>query len=425
MEKNTNTLQSFINISPDSDFPIQNLPYGVFHDKNNAEARIGVALGDKILDLAVLEKNGLLSIAGQPNVFCQTSLNVLMSLGQSVWRAVRGTLIDLLRKDNPVLRDNEALLNECLIPQAQATMHMPVDIGGYTDFYSSLDHAKNIGCMFRDKDNPLLPNWKHMPVAYNGRASSVVVSGTPIYRPCGQIKTNPDDPPAFAPSKKLDFELEMGFLIGKNSVLGHAIPIYDVEQYIFGYVLVNDWSARDIQQWEYQPLGPFLSKAFATSISPWVVTPDALVPFKVMMPQQDVVPLPYLQQDNRYTYDIHLSVQLKPDGLDHPMTISQSNFQYLYWSASQQLAHHTVTGCNMRVGDLLASGTISGADPASYGSLIELTQNGKNPLKFSHNMTRVFLEDGDELRLDAWCQGDGYRIGFGGVTGKIYPALMG
>lgn len=416
--------QSFVEGSQDSDFPIQNLPYGIFKDNNNPQARVGVAIGNMILDLAVLEKHGLLAIEDQAHVFQQASLNRFITLGQDVWRTTRQKLTNLLHEDNATLRDNTTLLNQCLISQKQASMQIPLDVAGYTDFYSSLEHAKNIGCMFRDKENPLLPNWKHMPVAYNGRASSVVISDTPIVRPCGQIKMDPDKPPVFAASKKLDFELEMGFFIGKNSALGRPIPIYAAQQYIFGYVLVNDWSARDIQQWEYQPLGPFLSKAFATSISPWVVMPEALEPFKVRMSEQDVELLPYLQQDNRQTYDIHLEVQLRPDELDHPVTICQSNFQYLYWSTSQQLAHHTITGCNMRVGDLLASGTISGAAPTAYGSLMELTNNGKNPLKLAQNNTRGFLEDGDELTMRAWCQGAGYKVGFGVVKGKIYPAKI-
>jgi fumarylacetoacetase len=304
---------------------------------------------------------------------------------------------------------------------AEAELHLPLEIPGYTDFYSSKEHATNVGSMFRDPKNALLPNWLHVPIAYNGRASSVVVSGTLIRRPLGQTKAPDAEAPTFGPSRKLDFELETAFVVGAGNALGEPIPVAEAERHIFGLVLLNDWSARDIQQWEYVPLGPFNSKSFATSISPWIVTLDALAPFRVAGPEQSPAPLPYLAQTGARGIDLRLEIALAAAG-EPPATISRTNARYLYWSMAQQLAHHTVSGCSTRVGDLMASGTISGPTPDSLGSLLELAGNGRKPLVLPGGAQRSFLEDGDEVAMTGWCQGDGYRVGFGEVRGRIVAA---
>jgi fumarylacetoacetase len=301
-------------------------------------------------------------------------------------------------------------------------MHLPVAVGDYTDFYSSKQHATNVGSIFRDKNNPLLPNWLHLPVAYHGRASSLVVSGTPIRRPYGQIKLPGEPAPRFGPSGELDFELEVGYFIGKGNALGEPIPIRDAHQHLFGFVLVNDWSARDVQRWEYVPLGPFLAKNFSTSISPWVVPSAALQPFRVPGPKQDPTPLPYLSCTEDAAYDINLEVKLQTGAMTEACIVSRTNFKEMYWSTSQQVAHHTVTGCNLRIGDLLASGTLSGNEKGSYGSLLELTWAGQAPLQLPNGEQRSFLEDGDTVILTGYAQGDGYRIGLGEVRGTILPA---
>jgi fumarylacetoacetase len=331
-------------------------------------------------------------------------------------------LQELLQADNPTLRDNPALRQKALIPQEAVTLHLPVNIGDYTDFYSSREHATNVGNMFRGRENALLPNWLHLPVAYHGRASSVVLSGTDIHRPWGQVKPEASETPLFRASRAMDFELELGFFIGPGNDLGQPIPINAARSHIFGLVLVNDWSARDIQHWEYQPLGPFLAKNLATSISPWVVTLAALEPFRCPGPPQDPLPFSYLQSEGNWVYDIQLEVSLQSDSLPEPTVISRSNFKYMYWNMAQQLAHHTSNGCNMRPGDLLASGTISGPTPDSYGSLLELTWRGKQPLQLAPGEDRRFLEDGDRVTFTGWGQGQGYRVGFGEVTGKLFPA---
>jgi fumarylacetoacetase len=306
----------------------------------------------------------------------------------------------------------------------EARMHLPVAIGGYTDFYSSKEHATNVGSMFRDPKNALLPNWRHLPVAYNGRASSVVVSDTPVRRPRGQLKLPDADEPIFGPTRKLDFELETAFIVGEGNALGEPIAVDQAEKHIFGLVLMNDWSARDIQQWEYVPLGPFNSKTFATSISPWIVTLDALAPFRVAGPVQDPRPLPYLAQSGAHGLDVHLEIALALSN-GALATISRTNARHLYWSMAQQLAHHTVSGCNTQVGDLMGSGTISGSTPDSFGSLLELAWNGQRPLALAGGATRSFLEDGDEAIMTGWCQGDGYCVGFGEVRGEIVAARPG
>jgi fumarylacetoacetase len=409
---------------PESHFPIQNLPYGVFSDADKPQPRIGVAIGDAILDLALLEELGILTPAGpDARVFNKPSLNAFIALGRDAWRETRSHLAQLLAADNPRLRDDAPLRSRALLAQIDAVLHLPLEIPGYTDFYSSKEHATNVGSMFRDPKNALLPNWSEIPIAYNGRASSVVVSGTPVRRPRGQIKLPDNDRPVFGPSRKLDIELETGFIIGKGNALGQPVPCEKAEEHIFGMVLLNDWSARDIQAWEYVPLGPFNAKTFATSISPWIVTLDALEPFRIMQPEQDPEPLPYLRHAGAHGFDIELEVHLKPAGAPAATVISRTNFKHMYWTMDQQLAHHTVSGCNTRVGDLMGSGTISGPSPASYGSLLEMTWNGKNPVAISGGETRAFIEDGDELTLTGWCQEDGYRIGFGTCVGEILPAL--
>ena len=416
---------SFIEVKADSHFPIQNLPYGVFQPKNGGSPRVGVAIGDFVLDLSVIEDAGLLNIPELQGkeVFKQSTLNAFMTTNRKVWSTVRTSLQKLLSSDEPTLRDNSTLRDQAFYQQKDVEMLLPVEIGDYTDFYASKEHAMNVGVMFRGKENALMPNWLNLPVGYHGRASSIVSSGTDVRRPLGQMKTPESDTPIFGPSLRFDFELEMGWFIGPGNDLGKSIPVDEAEDHIFGLVLVNDWSARDIQAWEYQPLGPFLGKNFATSISPWVVPLEALEPFRVDGPKPEVEQLPYLQQSGKGSFDIQLEVHLRGERMDSPQRICQSNFRYLYWSMAQQIAHHTVGGCNLRTGDLLASGTISGSTPESRGSLLELTWGGSEPIQMNNGEQRNWLEDGDELTLTAWCQGDGYRIGFGEVTGRILPAL--
>jgi fumarylacetoacetase len=419
------SLRSFVAVAEDSDFPIQNLPFGVFRPRTGGEPRVGVAIGDQILDLALLEHRGLLdlpALAGA-RVFERSSLNAFMALGRRAWRQVRSHVRQLLDAEEPTIRDDQPLRREALVPMAEAEMLLPAEIGDYTDFYSSRDHATNVGAMFRGPENALFPNWVHLPVAYHGRSSSIVVSGTDLRRPHGQTKSDTAAIPEFGPSRAVDFELEMGMLIGTGNPLGQPIPASAAEEHIFGLVLVNDWSARDIQKWEYVPLGPFLSKSFGTSISPWVVTLDALEPFRVEGPRQDPEPLAYLKKSQAAcTYDISLEVALWPAGADQATPICRSNFRHLYWSLCQQIAHHTSGGCNLRPGDLLASGTISGPTPDARGCLLELTEGGRHPLDLAGGRTRRFLEDGDRVTMTGHCQGPGYRIGFGEVTGRILPA---
>src|ERR1700760_1515411 len=349
-------LRSFIDVPPTSDFPIQNLPYGVF-SAHGLAPRVGVAIGDYVLDLWELEQDGRLDV-GDSGVFAGTSLNPFMSLGPKVWQSTRARISELLRSDHPELRDNDALRGRALVPMKDVKLHLPFEVAGYTDFYSSKEHATNVGVMFRGKDNALQPNWLHMPIGYNGRASTVVVSGTPIRRPRGQLKPPGAEVPAFGACRRLDFELEIGFVVGQPSPMGAMLSEQQAEEMIFGFVLLNDWSARDIQQWEYVPLGPFQGKAFGTSISPWVVTREALEPFRVHGPAQDPAPLPYLQQTLANNYDLQLDVGLRAAGMNQVMRICRTNFKYMYWSSVQQLLHHASSGCAMNVGDLLGSGTI-------------------------------------------------------------------
>jgi fumarylacetoacetase len=406
-------LRSFVQYDEKSHFPIQNLPLGVFEEQG--KKRVGVRIGDMVLDLALLERRGF--FASLPELFNTSTLNSFLAVGRPVWTEVRATVSRLLRDDEAELRDNIELRDKALIPVENITMHMPVAIGDYTDFYSSREHATNVGTMFRGKEDALMPNWLHLPVAYHGRSSSVVLSGTPIRRPKGQVQIGSQENPVFTASRYLDFELEMGFFIGPGSELGCPIPVNSASDHIFGMVLVNDWSARDIQKWEYQPLGPFNAKNFATSISPWVVPLDALEPFHCKGPEQSPRPLPYLQAGGDMAYDIKLEVYLQNS------RISKSNFKYMYWNILQQLAHHTITGCNVNPGDMMASGTISAPEETGYGSLLELTWKGTKSLVLESGEQRKFLQDDDTVTFTGWCQGQGYRVGFGEVTGKILPAL--
>lgn len=430
---NDPALRSFLPVADDSHFPIQNLPYGVFQRPGAEKPNVGVRIGDWVLDLKVLEHRGLFAntALGSQHVFCKQSLNKFMSMGPAVWTEVRGQISRWLRGADPTLRDDNALRDEALVPVDQVKMHLPAEIGDYTDFYSSREHATNVGVMFRGKDHALMPNWLWLPVGYHGRASSIVVSGTPVRRPCGQTKADDAAQPSFGPTRMLDFELEMGVFVGPGNALGAPIGVDEAWSHMFGLVLVNDWSARDIQRWEYQPLGPFLAKNFATSISPWVVTLEALAPFRTAGPPQDPTPLPYLRGGasgaplglrSTDTFHIQLEVSLQTPQMSAPQVISRTNLRHLYWSLAQQMAHHTITGCNLRPGDLLATGTISGPTPDSYGSLLELAWRGERPIRVTESEQRASLQDGDVLRMTGWCEGAGYRVGFGECTGQILPA---
>ncbi len=417
-------LRSFLPVPPESHFPIQNLPYGVFSEDAGAAEKIGVAIGDRVLDLSVLDELGLLNGLGAEvrHALRQDRLNGFAALGRPAWQQARAAISRLLSADEPALRDNKALRDRALLPMAQVETALPFRIGDYTDFYSSREHATNVGAMLRGPDKALMPNWLHLPVAYHGRASSVVVSGTDLHRPLGQTKSDDAPAPTFGPSRSLDFELEMGAFVGPGNELGRPVPVGEAPEHIFGMVLVNDWSARDIQKWEYVPLGPFLAKNFGTSISPWVVTMEALEPFRTAGPVQDPAPLDYLRTQGGWAYDIHLEVWLQGERMERAERICASNAKYLYWNVCQQLAHHTVNGCNLQPGDLLATGTISGPDPGSYGSLLELAWKGTKPIRLPNGETRVFLQDGDRVTLTGWCQGQGYRVGFGEATGRVLPA---
>ncbi|ENU30169.1 fumarylacetoacetase [Acinetobacter sp. NIPH 1852] len=418
----TQHLTSFLEIDPQSDFTMHNLPYGIFSEIAQANKRVGVAIGDWVIDLAVLETHGLLQLDGNQNYFNQPTLNTFIESGKQNWQKVRQTLQNLLSIDNPTLRDNAELRKLVLLQQNTVTLHLPIHVPGYTDFYSSKEHATNVGTMFRDPKNALLPNWSELPVGYNGRASSVIVSGTDIVRPSGQIKLPNSERPIFSATRKLDFELETAFIVGKATKLGQPISIEDASDHIFGMVLLNDWSARDIQQWEYVPLGPFNAKTFASAISPWVVTMEALELFKVKGPTQQPQPLRYLQENIANSYDIHLSVEVQTPQSQKSEVICQTNFKYMYWSMAQQLTHHTIAGCNVQVGDLMGSGTISGPTEDSYGSLLELTWNTTKPLTLSNGETRGFLEDGDRVVMKGYCEKDGIRVGFGQVENTILAA---
>ncbi len=416
-------LTSFIPVDKESHFPIQNLPFSAF-ETEDGEIHLCSAIGDYVIDLFILDEAGLFDGKHLKDQFAfqDSTLNFFMGLGKPAWQEARQTLTDLLDKDNPTLRDDDLLRSRVFVPMEDVEMIMPVEIGDYTDFYSSEQHAFNVGSMFRDPDNALMPNWKHLPVGYHGRASSIVLSGTDLHRPKGQTIPNDSDQPVFGDSKLLDFELEVGFFTGPGNELGDTISVDNAEDHIFGMVLVNDWSARDIQKWEYQPLGPFLAKNWATSISPWIVTLDALSPFRLDMPEQDPEVLPYLNQKNRSTFDINLEVYLDNEKLNEPHKLATSNYKHMYWSMAQQLAHQTVTGCNVRPGDMYASGTISGNTEDSYGSMLELTWKGSKPVQLNDGSERKFIQDGDSIIMTGYAENDDYRIGFGVVEGKILPS---
>jgi fumarylacetoacetase len=395
-----------------SDFSIHNLPFGVFESPGGAP-HAGVAFEDRILDLAGVAAEGRFDDLHlpDPSVFSRPSLNAFIALGRPYWRAVRQRVAELLQ-DNPAV---------AAIQQSDVKMLLPIEIGDFVDFYSSEEHATNLGKMFRDPAKPLLPNWKHLPVGYHGRTSSIILSGHDIHRPRGQINPTNQEP-EFAPSRQLDFELEMAFVVGRSTPLGSSLSVRDAEDAIFGMVLLNDWSARDIQRWEYVPLGPFLGKSFGTSITPWIVTLDALEPFRVAGPVQDPQPLPYLRSTTPGNFDINLEVVLQPER-EPPMRISVTNFRQMYWNMSQQLAHLTSNGTNLRVGDLCGSGTISGTAPDSFGSMLELCWGGSRPLTFPGGAVRSFLADGDTVVMRAWAERDGVRVGFGELKTKILPSL--
>ncbi|KAK4398870.1 Fumarylacetoacetase [Sesamum angolense] len=416
-------LKSFVEVHPDSHFPIQNLPYGVFKDEPGSEPRPGVAIGDYVLDLSVIASAGLFDGPYLKNSDCfnQPTLNKFLELGRPAWKEARSTLQKLLSAAEPILRDNTSLRQKAFLPTDKVQMLLPIAIGDYTDFFASKHHAKNCGLIFRGPENPINPNWFHIPIAYHGRASSIVISGTDIIRPRGQGHPIVNSLPYFGPSRKLDFELEMAAVVGPGNELGKPVDVNEAADHIFGLVLMNDWSARDIQAWEYVPLGPFLGKSFGTTISPWIVTLDALAPFGSDASEQNPPPLPYLAEKESKNYDISLQVSIVPAGQKDACIISRSNFKHLYWTITQQLAHHTINGCNLRPGDLLGTGTISGPEPDSYGCLLELTWNGQKPLSLG-GTTRTFLEDGDEVIFTGCCKGDGYNVGFGRCSGKILPS---
>jgi len=403
-----------INIPENSDFSIHNIPFGIFSTEDRSP-RVGVAVGEHILDLAAVAELDVFDF--NTAVLEKDTLNDFIALGKEITKRVRKNIQHWLQDDHSVLAGKP----ELFVKQSEAQMHMPVYVGDYTDFYSSIEHATNVGKMFRDPENALLPNWKHIPVGYHGRASSIIVSGQPIHRPKGQTLPNGADAPVFGPTQRLDFELEMGFICGKDTQLGDSVSTKEAEDYIFGLVLFNDWSARDIQKWEYVPLGPFLAKNFASSISPWVVTLEALEPFRVAGPTQEPKVLPYLEYEGAKNYDINLEVDITPNG-GEANTICHSNFKYMYWNMAQQLAHHTVNGCNINVGDMMASGTISGKDENAYGSMLELAWMGTKPVQLKDGSERKFILDGDTVTMRGYAEKDGKRVGFGEVSTKVLPA---
>jgi fumarylacetoacetase len=414
--------KSWVSVDTNSDFPLQNIPFGIVRPKDKSP-RPASRIGNTVIDLSVLADFGYFDSLDidDLSVFYAPVLNDFIRLGKSATIAVRQRLMDLFADGNTELSENQDACDQALSPLEEVEMLLPVDIGDYTDFYSSIEHATNVGIMFRDPENALLPNWKHIPVGYHGRSSSIVVSGTPVHRPKGQILPQGAEKPIFSPTRLLDFELEMAFITGRDTSLGESVSVDQAEDYIFGMVIFNDLSARDIQRWEYVPLGPFLSKNFGSVVSPWIVTLEALNDFRVAGPKQEPEVLPYLQFQGDCNFDIKLSVALKPENGDENI-LCRSNFKFMYWNMCQQLAHQTVNGCNVRVGDMYASGTISGPTPDSYGSLLELSWKGTKPITLKDGSQRKFIEDGDSITMRAFAEKDGFRIGFGEVTTKILPA---
>ena len=416
-------MKSFVNYPENSDFSIYNIPFGVAVF-NKEYIACATRIGDIVIDLATLYDFGYFNdVEGiNDNVFEAYTLNEFIELGKPVTTAVRKKIQELLLEGSLLSKDEKSI-EECFYNLDQVKMMMPVHVPNYTDFYSSIEHATNVGKMFRDPANALLPNWKHLPVGYHGRASSIVISGTDIHRPKGQMKPADADSPVFGPCKQLDFELEMAFIVNKNTEMGESISTSQAEDAIFGMVIFNDWSARDIQSWEYVPLGPFLGKNFGSSVSPWVVTLEALEPFRTASPQQEPEVLDYLKFSGDKNFDIQLEAYLQPAKGTEAL-ISQSNYKFMYWNMCQQLAHHTVNGCNVEVGDMYASGTISGTDSNSFGSMLELTWRGQNPLMLNDGQERRFIEDHDTVIMRGWAQKGDIRVGFGEVTGTILPAIL-
>ena len=414
-------MKSWLEIDSNSDFSIHNFPFGIFRVDHD-HPRAGSALGDFVIDLHYLHSEFFFEGIDLPtDIFSQPTLNSFINLGKATTNKVRERLIDLFSAANHEIQSNAEYKKNALIPMNSVAMLMPVHVPNYTDFYSSIEHATNIGSMIRDPENALMPNWRHIPVGYHGRASSIIPSGTAIHRPKGQTKAPDAAVPSFGPTKRLDFELEMAFITGKSSDLSDTISTDNAEDYIFGFVLFNDWSARDVQVWEYVPLGPFLAKNFASSISPWIVTLEALADFRVAGPQQEPAVLPYLQYQGSKNFDINLEVAIQPENNEEEV-VCQSNFKYMYWNIAQQLAHHTVNGCNIEVGDMYASGTISGPTPDSYGSMMELAWKGTKPISLKSGGQRTFIEDGDAVIMRGFAEKEGKRVGFGEVRTKVLPA---
>ncbi len=416
------TRKSWLEVPAQTDFPIQNIPFGVFLTKEDV-VTIGTRIGDFAIDLGALQQldyfNG---IELTDDMFMQDTLNDFISDGKKTWRLVRNRIAEIFDATNPLLRDNAKHRDIIVFDISDVEMQLPVLIGDYTDFYSSKEHATNVGTMFRDPNNALLPNWLHVPVGYHGRSSTIVPSGIPVHRPMGQTLPAGETSPVFGPSRLVDFELETAFITTDANIMGENIPVHEAEQYIFGMVLLNDWSARDIQKWEYVPLGPFLAKSFASSISPWIITMDALEPFRTAGPKQNPTPLPYLQQKGKQSFDIHLEAYICPENGEETL-VSKSNFKYMYWSMNQQLAHHTSNGCRVNSGDMMGSGTISGPTKESYGSMLELTWGGKNPIIVSDGTERKFINDNDTVTMKGYCESNNMRIGFGEVSTKLLPTF--
>ena len=420
---NDTNRKSWIEVPENSDFPIQNIPFGVFLTKENV-VTVGTRIGDSAIDLGALQQlNYFAGIELTDDMFMQDTLNDFISDGKKTWRLVRNRIAEIFDTTNPKLRDNQKHKDIVIFDIADVEMQLPVLIGDYTDFYSSKEHATNVGKMFRDPENALLPNWLHIPVGYHGRSSTIIPSGIPVHRPMGQTLPSGETTPVFGPSRSIDFELETAFITTDANIMGEMIPINEAEDYIFGMVLLNDWSARDIQKWEYVPLGPFLAKNFASSISPWIVTMDALEPFRVSSPKQNPSPLPYLQQKGKHSFDINLQVAIQPENAE-PTVVSNTNFKYMYWTMNQQLTHHTSNGCRVNSGDMMGSGTISGPTPDSYGSMLELTWGGKNPIKLNDGTERKFINDNDTVIMKGFCKNGQVRIGFGEVYSKLLPPFV-
>jgi len=413
---NDKNLSSWITVPQNSDFPIQNIPFGVFKAK---DGNIGVAtrIGDTVIDLYKVGLFDYFSIDSA--VFNSDKLNKLIHLGKQATRKLRNEISAVFNAENQEAQNNSSL-KEAFYNINEVEMLMPIDVGDYTDFYSSEQHAYNVGCMFRDPNNALLPNWKHIPVGYHGRASSIIASGVPIHRPKGQQKPNDNEPPVFGPCKLLDFELEMAFITYNGKPLGESISTQEADDYIFGMCLFNDWSARDIQKWEYVPLGPFLAKSFASSMSPWIVTLDALEPFRTEGNTQDPEVFDYLKFKGDKNIDINLQVAIQPEGTDETV-VSNSNYKYMYWNMNQQLAHHTINGCNIKAGDMMASGTISGNDKSAYGSMLEISWKGTKPFTMADGTKRKFIADNDTVIMRGYSKKDGVRVGFGEVRTKVLP----